>query len=441
MLNTTISAIATPPGVGGIGVIRVSGSKAKQIAEAITQKQVKTKIIQFASFYDQHQQVIDQGIVLYFKAPNSFTGEDVIEFQGHGGPVIQDMLLQEINHLGSIAAKPGEFSERAFLNNKIDLTQAEAIADLIESGSQAAAKAAMRSLKGDFSKKVEKITQQIISLRCYIEAALDFSEEEIDFLSEGKISEQLSNIQESLKIIIKQAENGLRLNDGLNIVIAGLPNAGKSSLLNVLSGYEAAIVTEIAGTTRDTLSQQISLNGIPITLTDTAGLRETEDRVEIEGIKRAWSAIEKADITLFLIDAVKGVTPEDMEFMQKIKPENYRIVFTKIDLLINKSSELNNQHQISSLNNEGITDLINQITQVDSTDGNQTITARRRHLDALNKSIEVISIAQQAFNETQAGELMAEDLRSAQQYLNEITGEFNTEDLLGKIFSSFCIGK
>lgn len=443
----TIAAIATPHGVGGIGVIRISGSQAKSIAESITAKIIKPKDIRFSSFYDQQKQTIDHGIVLYFKAPHSFTGEDVIEFQGHGGPVIQDMLLQEINRLGARSAKPGEFSERAFLNNKIDLTQAEAIADLIESGSQAAAKAAMRSLQGDFSKHIHLITDQIINLRCYIEASLDFSEEEIDFLAEGKIKQKLEVIAHDLDIIIKEADNGRRLNEGLTLAIAGLPNAGKSSLLNCLTGYETAIVTPIEGTTRDIISEQISLNGVPVKVLDTAGLRETEDIVEQAGIKKAWLAIKSADVVLVIVDANKGFTQADREILDQLDDQKYAIIYNKVDLLNNAISKIeiaNNpiELQISTINKLGIDELIHWVTGTSQNlNENNTILARRRHLDALLQTKKSIITAIQLFNETQSGELMAEDLRAAQKSLNEITGEFNTEDLLGKIFSSFCIGK
>ncbi len=443
----TIAAIATPHGVGGIGVIRISGARAISIAEQIITKTITPKKILFCSFYDQNKEAIDHGIVLYFKAPHSFTGEDVIEFQGHGGPVIQDMLLQEINVLGARSAKPGEFSERAFLNNKIDLTQAEAIADLIESGSQAAARAAMRSLQGDFSKQIHTITDQIINLRCYIEASLDFSEEEIDFLAEGKIEEKLKIIDNDLCKIIKEADNGRRLNEGLTLAIAGLPNAGKSSLLNCLTGYETAIVTPIEGTTRDIISEQISLNGIPIKVLDTAGLRETTDIIEQAGIKKAWHAIKNADVVLVLIDAQKGFTQEDKTIIDQLKDQKYALVYNKIDLIkceLNKEANKNRvaELQISTINKQGLDELIHWVTGTSQNlNENNTILARRRHLDALLQAQKYIHIAITLFSETQSGELMAEDLREAQKSLNEITGEFNTEDLLGKIFSSFCIGK
>jgi len=442
----TIAAIATPHGVGGIGVIRISGSQAKSIAEKLIYKPIKPKDILFSSFYDQQKQAIDHGIVLYFKAPHSFTGEDVIEFQGHGGPVIQDMLLQEINALGARSAKPGEFSERAFLNDKIDLTQAEAIADLIESGSQAAAKAAMRSLQGDFSKQIHLITDQIINLRCYIEASLDFSEEEIDFLAEGKIKEKLEAIDQDVMLIIKEAENGRRLNEGLTLAIAGLPNAGKSSLLNCLTGYETAIVTPIEGTTRDIISEQISLNGVPIKVLDTAGLRETKDVIEQAGIKKAWSAIKDADVVLVMIDAKKGFTQADQSIIEQLGQQKYALVYNKMDLLKDalKADKKNTvvELQISTINKQGIDELIHWVTGTShNLNENNTILARRRHLDALLQAQKSIQTAITLFNDTQSGELMAEDLRAAQKSLNEITGEFNTEDLLGKIFSSFCIGK
>lgn len=449
----TIAAIASPHGVGGIGVIRLSGSQAKTIAEKIIKKPVTPKDILFASFYDQQKQTIDHGIVLYFKAPNSFTGEDVIEFQGHGGPVIQDMLLQEINALGARPAKPGEFSERAFLNDKIDLTQAEAIADLIASASQAAAKAAMRSLQGDFSKQIHLINEQIINLRCYIEASLDFSEEDIDFLAAGKVQEKLQIIEQDVNTIIKNAENGRRLNEGLTLAIAGLPNAGKSSLLNTLTGYETAIVTPIEGTTRDIISEQISLNGVPIKILDTAGLRESNNIVEQAGVKKAWSAIKQADIVLMIVDAEKGFTQADQAIIDRLDEQKFALIYNKIDLVqgtLNKQYALNKQDMqnkfvelhISTISKQGIHELIDWLTgSSQNLNENNTILARRRHIDALLQTQKSIKTAIQLLNATQSAELMAEDLRAAQKSLNEITGEFNTEDLLGKIFSSFCIGK
>lgn len=443
----TIAAIASPHGVGGIGVIRLSGSQAKTIAEKIIKKPVTPKDILFASFYDQQKQTIDHGIVLYFKAPNSFTGEDVIEFQGHGGPVIQDMLLQEINALGARPAKPGEFSERAFLNDKIDLTQAEAIADLIASASQAAAKAAMRSLQGDFSKQIHLINEQIINLRCYIEASLDFSEEDIDFLAAGKVQEKLQIIEQDVNTIIKNAENGRRLNEGLTLAIAGLPNAGKSSLLNTLTGYETAIVTPIEGTTRDIISEQISLNGVPIKILDTAGLRESNNIVEQAGVKKAWSAIKQADIVLMIVDAEKGFTQADQAIIDRLDEQKFALIYNKIDLVqdtLNKQDMQNKfvELHISTISKQGIHELIDWLTgSSQNLNENNTILARRRHIDALLQTQKSIKTAIQLLNATQSAELMAEDLRAAQKSLNEITGEFNTEDLLGKIFSSFCIGK
>lgn len=438
----TIAAIATPHGVGGIGVIRVSGPQALAVAESITQKKIETEKIQFSSFYDGQQQVIDHGIILFFKSPHSFTGEDVVEFQGHGGNVVQDMLLHAIHQLGVRHAKPGEFSERAFLNNKIDLTQAEAIADLIESGSEAAAKAAMKSLQGDFSKSVHSITDKVINLRCYVEAALDFSEEEIDFLAEGKINQQLSHIETELNELIRQAENGKRLNDGLTLAIAGLPNAGKSSLLNCLTGYETAIVTPIAGTTRDVISENISLNGIPIKIIDTAGLRKTTDVVEQAGIKKAWHEIQHADVVLHLVDAAAGFTEEDQKIHDKIAQQKHTLVYNKLDLLEDSYQPQIEGFQISTITRKGLDDLIHWITGTpDNLNENKTILARRRHLDALTQARDSVETAKQLYIQTQSGELMAEDLRMAQKSLNEITGEFNSEDLLGKIFSSFCIGK
>jgi tRNA modification GTPase len=436
----TIAAVATPPGIGGIGIIRISGPSALEIAQILTGTTLEKGRALFRKFLDESADPIDHGLCIYSQAPHSFTGEHVVEIQGHGGPVLLDMLLERICSLGARLARAGEFSERAFLNGKLDLAQAEAVADLIESGSRAAAKAAIRSLEGQFSSKVKYLVSELVHLRAYVEAALDFAEEEIDFLADSSIQDKLENCQSSLDNLLKQAERGRVLNDGLNVAIVGLPNAGKSSLLNYLAGYEAAIVTEIAGTTRDVLRENISLKGIPVRINDTAGLRDSDNPVEQEGIKRAWLEIDKADTILLLVDSSIGVTADDQKIVEALATSNYHLIFSKSDLVLEQTV---GDYTISTKSGEGIDALIDLIVGKDSDYNldNQTILARRRHVEALISAQESLNQASSIFFETHSGELMAEDLRITQQYLNEITGEFTSDDLLGTIFSSFCIGK
>ena len=441
--HETIAAIATPPGSGGIGIVRLSGAKSLAIGEALCRRKIKPGLIQFRQFLDADDQLLDHGLCLYFKAPHSFSGEDCVEIQAHGGPIVLDMLLERVCELGARLARPGEFSERAFLNGKLDLTQAEAIADLIESGSRAASRAAMRSLEGRFSQLVHSLVDEIVDLRAFIEAALDFAEEEIDFLDNPDVSRRLDHCNQHLKKLLAQAEQGRTLQEGLNVSLAGLPNAGKSSLLNYLAGYEAAIVTEIEGTTRDVLREHISLKGIPLKVNDTAGLRESQNPVEREGVRRAWETIEQADVIIYLVDSSKGLTPADQEIIDRLAGANLQLVFSKSDLLAANQLQDSEILCISTLSGAGMEMLIQRITgQVsDYNQDNQTFMARRRHVDALLRAQQAVQQAAQTFNTTRSGELMAEDLRNAQQYLNEITGEFTSEDLLGKIFSTFCIGK
>jgi len=441
--HETIAAIATPPGTGGIGIVRLSGANALAIAEILCHSKIKPDLIQFRRFFDSAGQLLDHGICLYFKAPRSFSGEDCVEIQAHGGPIVLDMLLERLCELGARLARPGEFSERAFLNGKLDLTQAEAIADLIESGSRAASRAAIRSLEGRFSQQVHSLVDEIINLRAFIEAALDFAEEEIDFLDNPDISQRLNDCNQHLQTLLAQAEQGRTLQEGLSVSLAGLPNAGKSSLLNYLAGYEAAIVTEIAGTTRDVLREHISLKGIPLKVHDTAGLRESQNPVEREGIRRAWETIAQSDITIYLVDSSKGLTPADREIIDQLAGANLQLVFSKSDLLAADKQRDPESLTISTLTGDGMELLIQRITgQIsDYNQDNQAFMARRRHVNALLRAQESVQQAMHIFNTTRSGELMAEDLRDAQQHLNEITGEFTNEDLLGKIFSTFCIGK
>lgn len=460
--SDTICAIATPPGRGGVGVVRVSGPLAKNIANTLVRFEPSPRHAHFTSIFDHSSELIDQGIVIFFPGPNSFTGEDVLELQGHGGSFVLDRLLKEVTYCGARLARPGEFSERAFINDKMDLTQAEAIADLIESSSEEAARSAMRTLQGEFSNLINNLGESITELRVYIEAAIDFSEEEIDFLTEGKTTETLLSILEQTDAILAQAKQGSILREGMSVVIAGKPNAGKSSLLNALAGRDAAIVTEIAGTTRDTLIEQINIDGMPVHITDTAGLRQSDDVVEREGIKRAKKAIASADRIMLLIDAANDVvTLESLpSFLTEIgletlleerQLERLSIIYNKIDILKQPPSLVllkKPTHSVTSINLSaksqlGI-DLLRQHLKDCmgfSPSGEGGFIARRRHLDAMQRARSHLVDALDQLQGSREGELVAEDLKHAHRCLGEITGEFTTDDLLGKIFSSFCVGK
>lgn len=453
MATETIVAIATPPGRGGVGILRLSGPKAYTIAVTLNgNKPLKPRLATFCSFYECPQipkeevtdSLIDQGIMIYFKQPHSFTGEDVVEIQAHGAPVVLDMLTKECIHLGARLARPGEFSERAFLNDKIDLTQAEAIADLIQASSQTAARMALKSLQGDFSSQINQLNEQIIYLRLYVEAAIDFPEEEIDFLNDGKVTQLLKNILTELDVIRSQANQGVILREGLSVVIAGKPNAGKSTLINCLAGRDIAIVTEIAGTTRDVMREHILLDEIPLHIIDTAGLRESDDLVEKEGIKRAWQELKKADCVLLVVD-INDLEHHDLsQEVRAALPEEVPIItlFNKIDTLNRPAQAEGYSVSLSAKSGEGIDDLKHLIKQVVGYQPNEgRFLARRRHLHALDEAKKLVLIGQQQLTEHRAGELLAEDLRRAHQKLGEITGEFSSDDLLGRIFSSFCIGK
>jgi len=446
--NDTIAAIATPPGRGGVGIVRVSGPRVKQIAEAVLSECPAPRDARYLAFKDSNNSVLDQGIALFFKAPNSFTGEDVLELQGHGGPVVLDMLLSHVVELGARLAQPGEFSERAFLNDKLDLAQAEAIADLIDSSSVEAARSALRSLQGEFSQRIHSLVDAMIKLRIYVEAAIDFPEEEINFLADSAITDQLKTIIDELNNILAQAEQGCLLREGMNVVIAGQPNAGKSSLLNKLAQRELAIVTEIAGTTRDTLRHEISIDGLPVHIIDTAGLRESTDTVEQIGIQRAWSEIEQADRILLLINDADGITAADQTIIDKL-PQNIAVtvVRNKIDVSNQqacvKDGSQGKEIALSAKTGEGLELLTQHLKQCVGYQnaGEGSFMARRRHVDALQRGLQFVLHGQQELELHQAGELLAEDLRLGQEALNEITGEFGSDDLLGRIFSSFCIGK
>ncbi|MFC3701012.1 tRNA uridine-5-carboxymethylaminomethyl(34) synthesis GTPase MnmE [Reinekea marina] len=449
----TIAAVATPPGRGGVGIIRVSGAKAANIAQAILGTLPKPRFAHYGDFLDAQDRAIDQGIALYFPGPNSFTGEDVLELQGHGGPVILELLLERVVSLGVRLARPGEFSERAFLNDKIDLTQAEAIADLIDASSKEAARSAVRSLQGDFSKQVHSLVEQLIQLRIYVEAAIDFPEEEIDFLSDGKVESDLTSVMAQLRQVLKTANQGSLMREGMSVVIAGRPNAGKSSLMNALAGQERAIVTDIAGTTRDVLKEHIHLDGMPLHIIDTAGLRDAPDEVERIGVERAWQEIERADRILLMVDAsdTDATNPETIwpDFMHKL-PEDARItvVRNKIDKTLESAgiTECEDSYpvvRISADKEIGLDVLRDHLKQIMGFEGQHEsgFIARKRHLEALNVAQDALDKGLAQLLGPAAGELLAEDLRVAQNALNEITGEFSSDDLLGRIFGSFCIGK
>lgn len=448
MMADTIAAIATPPGKGGVGIIRISGSIAKEIAEHLTKRKLTPRYAHYSNFYSDSNSIIDTGLVLYFPNPHSFTGEDVVELQGHGGPVILDLLLEATLKRGARLAKPGEFSERAFLNDKIDLSQAEAIADLINAGSKQAANAAINSLQGKFSDKINELKELLINLRMYVEAAIDFPEEEVDFLSDELITASIKKIKLKFKEIIASAMQGQLLQEGIHIVIIGKPNVGKSSLLNQLAGKDSAIVTEIAGTTRDVLKEYIQIDGLPLHIIDTAGLRETEDIVEQIGIARAYQEIKKADHVLCLMDALE-FQPNQLEKIIKqwnIADKSIIFIKNKIDLVGEKASIV--QHGsytmigISAKSGEGIELLKEYIKNKAGYHQQEGLfLARRRHLDALDRAETLVKSGELQLTESRAGELLAEDLRQAQLALSEITGEFTADDLLGEIFSNFCIGK
>jgi tRNA modification GTPase len=443
----TIAAIATPSGRGGVGIVRISGSRVKAITEAVLSTLPSPRYARFCDFLDADGSVIDQGLALLFIAPHSFTGEDVLELQGHGGPVVMDMLLDRCLQLGARLARPGEFSERAYLNDKMDLTQAEAVADLIDCETRAAARLATRSLQGSFSRTIQELLESLIHLRMYVEAAIDFPEEEIDFLSDGKVSTDLRQVIDNISKVRAKASSGRLLRDGISLVIAGEPNAGKSSLLNALAGVDSAIVTDIPGTTRDVLRERIQLGGVPIHLVDTAGLRETSDQVEQEGVRRAREELHKADQLLWVYDA--KADPENQGIGQAKLPEDIPVILVrnKVDK-IGETPGKNQRDQhaeisLSAHSGAGLSLLKEHLLESMGFQGteNTEFLARRRHLHAIDRALQALEKGRVALENEQAGELLAEDLRQAQSALSEITGEFSADDLLGEIFSSFCIGK
>ena len=452
MMKDTITAIATPPGRGGIGIIRVSGSSAESISKSILKTLPESKIAHIGCFYDDDE-VIDQGIALFFKNPHSFTGEDTLELHAHGGPVVLDRLLQAVVKNGARLAEPGEFSKRAFLNGKIDLAQAESIADLIDASSQQAAKSAIRSLQGEFSKRIHELVEQITELRKYVEASIDFTEEDLDLLGDGKVSEKLNAILNQLARVQVSARQGVLLREGMTVVIAGKPNVGKSTLLNALSGRDSAIVTDIPGTTRDVLREYIQLDGMPLHIIDTAGLRDSEDVIEQEGVRRAREEMEKADCVLFMVDSDDEMPESGTIIRNKIDLTNELPRVSSRNLLSPSSSSRNLRSKypgsrelnqtiiyISAKQQFGIELLKNHLKEIMgfNATSESAFIARRRHLEALDKAHQFLVTAQDDFKSI---ELLAENLHLAQNALSEITGAFTSDDLLGLIFSSFCVGK
>jgi len=462
----TIAAIATGAGKAGIGVVRVSGPKASSIAQTITGQSLDTRNAHYLPFLDNNSQALDVGIALLFKAPNSYTGEDVLELQGHGGAVILDMVLSRVLECGARMAQPGEFTQRAFLNDKFDLAQAEAVSDLIESSSSSAARAALRSMSGEFSNSVAAVQSELTSLRAWLEAALDFSEEEIDFLADPQLSQRAESIVQQFELLIQRAQQGQRLRDGLTVVIAGVTNVGKSSLLNALSGEDSAIVTDIAGTTRDVLHEHITLDGLPLHIIDTAGLRDTQDVVEQEGINRAHRAIESADHVLVIVDATAMVFPEidlphglsatlvlnkvdlieqdaacDVETSDEVKLNLLRAL--RLESKSAMPLETASAISVSAKTGQGLNTLKQHLLSLAGHDAqlDGAFSARRRHLDALDTAKVACTAALARLHEGDMPELAAEELRQAQLALDAVTGRFDSEDLLGEIFGSFCIGK
>lgn len=445
----TIVAVATAPGRGGVGVVRLSGPESASIAGQICGALGQPRQAKFTHFRAADKEIIDGGIVLYFAAPASFTGEDVVELQGHGSPLVMDRLCQRAVELGARMARPGEFSERAFLNGKMDLAQAEAVADLIESSTEQAARSAMRSLQGEFSSKVNDFLQELTHLRMFVEASIDFADEEIDFLGEAQVDLQLQQLLSTLAGIQSSARQGRLLREGISVVLAGQPNAGKSSLHNRLAGHDAAIVTEVAGTTRDVLREQIHLGGLPLRISDTAGLHDaTDDVVELEGIRRTQNELAQADHILLLIDDALGMTEQDEKILADL-PANkpFTLVRNKIDQT-GHHAEIRTENAmtviyLSAKTGNGMDLLTQHLCQVVGYHPEEegVFIARRRHLDALQRAQQAIERGYQCLTGMGAGELLAEELRIAQTALGEITGTFTTEDLLDQIFSSFCIGK
>jgi len=449
MLNesSTIAAISTAQGIGGIGVVRLSGKDALKIAKKICNIDLTPRKAYTCSFKDKKNTTLDQGIAIHFSSPASFTGEDIVELQGHGGNVVLNLILNACISHGAELAPPGEFTKRAFLNNKIDLSQAESVADLINASTEAAAKSAVNSLRGVFSNKINSLLKNLIELRVFVEACLDFPEEDINFINEGNVNKKLEGLKNSVIAILDAARQGQILRDGVKVVLIGRPNVGKSSLMNLLANESKAIVTEIPGTTRDPIKSDINIKGVPIHLVDTAGLRETDDIVEKLGIEKTWEAIHEADITLILDDVTDASQNFEDKFKKKLPKGQSIIIKNKIDLLKQKPS-INYENDvphifISAKKGDGIQLLEKEILKIVGKDHKVShkediFMARSRHIDALKK---VNGAINKAIKNLEAPELVAEELMIAQKSLSQITGEFSSDDLLGQIFSQFCIGK
>lgn len=433
----TIAAIATAPGTGGVGIIRVSGSDAFSIAQRLARKsRFKPRFAHFRSFYNSEQQLIDSGLLLYFPGPNSFTGEDVVEVQAHGGHVVLHMLLAEIIRLGARMARPGEFSERAFLNEKMDLVQAEAIADLISGGSEQAVLASQRSLQGEFSAHINALLKQLIETRVWIESAIDFPEEDIDFLADQQLRQQLAGLNQALIDVLRKTQTGVVLNQGISIAIIGAPNVGKSSILNALTEEQTAIISNIPGTTRDVIKADVIIQGIPVKLVDTAGIRKSDDPIEQQGIERARAIQASCDVILSVYDGSQPLAP-----LPPAKSNELRLI-NKMDALHPGNQGLTAEVSLSAKTGTGLNQLKQAIIDRVSAGemGEDTFTARQRHIEQLKLTQQHVATAEQHLSDN-IGELAAEELRLAQAALNAVTGEFTSDDLLGEIFSSFCIGK
>ncbi len=448
----TIAAAATPPGRGGIGIVRISGQQVAQIAHGLLGELPAPRRAHLAEFRDAAGAPIDRGLALFFPGPNSYTGEDTLELQGHGGVAVMNALLARVFELGARRAQPGEFTQRAYLNGKLDLAQAEAVADLIDASSSSAARAALRSLEGEFSRRVHELVEALTQLRVHVEAAIDFPEEEIDFLADTALHARAAEVSESLAALLREARQGRILTEGLTVVIAGAPNAGKSTLLNRLAGYDAAIVTDVPGTTRDLLRERLDIDGLPLHVIDTAGLRESHDPIEREGMRRATEAMARADRVLLLMDATAADRKRNLAAQLARLPAGVPVtlVFNKMDCAGAKppsvrdtSGAVASQMAISALTGEGIEALRQHLKECAGYSGAEagTLSARARHVEALLRVQEQIDQARQQLEQRRAGELMAEHLKRAQEALGEITGEVHSDELLGRIFSSFCIGK
>ncbi len=447
--SDTIAALATSPGRGGVGIVRLSGSAVADIARQLLGHVPEARRAEYLPFCAEDGEPLDTGLALYFPAPHSFTGEDVLELHGHGGPVVMDLLLQRCLSSGARPARPGEFSERAFLNNKMDLAQAEAVADLIDSASAQAARLAVRSLQGVFSQRIHALVEALTELRTHVESAIDFPEEEIDFLGDGQVQARLTAVMGTLVETRAAARQGNLLREGMTVVIAGRPNAGKSTLLNALAGRDTAIVTDIPGTTRDILREHIQLDGLPLHIIDTAGLRDSDDAVEQEGIRRAWTEIKDADRILLLHDATQVFDEQEQSLLEQLNQAGppITLVQNKIDLLVVDAVPVNVKNiteiAVSAHTGTGLQTLCEHLKACVGYEagGEGQFMARRRHLQALDIAQQHLENGQQQLQDHAAGELLAEDLRQAQKALGEITGEVSADELLGRIFSSFCIGK